>query len=97
MCRGVARTRAVEAALARHDRGTGDTAAITVVPTDLALAKQVGAILHAADAGTEDLLDAHVVAACVARGSALVLTAHDDDIHRLAASVPAVRIVTRHV
>lgn len=94
VCRGAPRTRAVEAALGRHERARGERPAVAVVDTDLASAKQIGAILHAAGAGTEDLVDAAVVAAAVSRGGGLVVTADPRDIGRLAGVVPAVRIMT---
>lgn len=84
----------VEAALRRR----GWPAArrpITVVTTDFALAKQVGAILHGAGAGSADIVDAHVVAACVPYGGGMIVTSDPDDISRLADVVPHVRIVTR--
>ncbi len=94
VCRGAPRTRAVEAALGRHARVRGRRPAVTVVDVDLPLAKQIGAILHAAGAATEDLVDASVVAVAVAGGGGLVVTEDRDDIERLAAVVPAVRIIT---
>lgn len=92
LCRGVARTRQVEAALARRspDRHSG----IKQCDTDFALARQVGAILHGAEAATTDIVDAHVVAVCVAAGGGIVVTTDPTDIHRLAQAVPAVHIVT---
>lgn len=93
-CRGAPRTRAVEAALGRHVRQRGQRPAVAVVDLDLDLAKQLGAILHATSSGNADLVDASVVAAAVSRGGGLVVTADPDDIARLAAAVPAVRVVT---
>ncbi|MGH3614067.1 MAG: PIN domain-containing protein [Pseudonocardia sp.] len=94
LCRGPARTRALEAALARHRPGQGQRPTVTIVNTDLALARQVGAVLHGADAGSTDIVDAHVVAVCARRGGGLVVTSDIDDIERLAATVPSARIVT---
>lgn len=94
-CRGATRTRRVEAALARHRPNRGQRPPVAVVDTDFALARQVGAILHGAAAGSVDLADAHVVAVCARRGGGLVLTSDPDDIARLAAAVPSARIVTR--
>ena len=88
-CRGAARTRRVEAALARL------RPPVSVVNTDFALARQVGAVLHGAAAGSQDMVDAHVVAVCALHGGGLVVTSDADDIERLAQSVPEVRIVTR--
>jgi predicted nucleic acid-binding protein len=95
LCRGVARTRAVEAALGRHDRSLGERPPVRRRDTDFALARQVGAILHGAGANTADIVDAHVVAVCVSAGGGIVLTADPDDIERLAQAAPAVRVVTR--
>ncbi len=88
-CRGAARTRRVEAALARF------RPPLSVVNTDFALARQVGAVLHGAAAGSQDMVDAHVVAVCALHGGGLVITSDAGDIDRLAQAVPAVRIVTR--
>lgn len=90
VARGLGRTRAVESALAR-----AGVFRITVVDTDLGLAKQVGAILHAADSGSIDLVDAHVVAAAMPFGGAIIITSDPGDIHRLAGTAPGLRIVTR--
>jgi predicted nucleic acid-binding protein len=94
-CRGPARTRRVETALARHQRSRGQRPPVAVVDTDFNLARQVGAVLHGAGSGSADLADAHVVAICVRRGGGLVITADPDDIARLAAAVPAARVVAR--
>ncbi|MGI9016731.1 MAG: type II toxin-antitoxin system VapC family toxin [Euzebya sp.] len=95
ICRGAARTRQVEVALGRRGGRDDDRPAVAIVVGDLAVAKGVGAILHASDAGSEDLADAHVVQACVSAGGGLVVTADPDDIRRLAEAVPGIRIVTR--
>ncbi len=94
-CRGAARTRRVESAVARHRPTRGQRPAVDVVDTDFALARQVGAILHGARAGSADLADAHVVALCARQGGGLVVTSDPDDIARLAGAVPSTRIVTR--
>lgn len=95
-CRGVERTRKIEAALARTGRRP-ESAPVVVVDTDFAVARQVGAILHAAGSGVDDIVDAHVVAACVPYGGGLVVTSDPEDIERLAAALPGTRIVTRSV
>ncbi|MGQ0624443.1 MAG: type II toxin-antitoxin system VapC family toxin [Sporichthyaceae bacterium] len=97
LCRGAARTRAVEASLARHSRDRGERPAIRRQDTDLAMARQVGAVLHPAGAGSEQIVDAHVVATCVLAGGGLVLTSDPDDIAALAETVPAIRIVVRRI
>ena len=86
VCRGAARTRRVEAALAR-DR---DGQRIRIVPTDERLAKLVGAVLYAAGRGSEALADAHVVAVCAASDAAVVVSSDPDDIAALAPGVPGV-------
>ncbi len=91
VCRGAARTRRVEVALARERGGQR----INVVPTDERLAKLVGAILHDTKSGSDRLADAHVVAVCAGADNALVLTADPADITALGAAVPGTRIVTR--
>ena len=95
VCRGAPRTRAVESALARHTPTAGQRPPVDVVPTDFSLARQVGAVLHGAGAGSEDIVDAHVVAVCLLHGGGMVITADPTDIDRLAAVVPSARIVTR--
>lgn len=89
VCRGTARTRRVEAALARA------RPPFSVVDTDFALARQVGAVLHGSGTDSRDMIDAHLVAVCVFHEGGLVVTSDPDDIERLARAVPAVRIVTR--
>ncbi|MGI9000460.1 MAG: PIN domain-containing protein [Pseudonocardia sp.] len=91
VCRDLARTRRVEACLARSRGGRR----IRVVPTDERLAKLVGAILHNTRSGSEMLGDAHVVAVCTGADTAVVVTSDPDDVTRLGAAVPGVRIVTR--
>lgn len=94
LARGVKRTRALEASLSRHD-GTSGQPPVSIVDTDFDLARLVGSILFAGNVGTEDLVDAHVVAVCAMYQGGLVVTADPDDINRLAQGVPAVRVVTR--
>jgi len=92
VARGRDRTRALEAAVIHDDRPGGSRPAIRLVDTDFVLARQVGAILHAAGRGSADLADAHVVAVGVAAGGGLVATSDPDDILALAAAVPATRL-----
>lgn len=94
-CRGVARTRRVEAAVARHHQVRGQRPPVSVVDTDLILARQVGAVLHGAGTDSGEMVDAHVVAVCALHGGGLVVTADRDDIERLAQAVPSVRVLTR--
>jgi predicted nucleic acid-binding protein len=92
VARGRDRTRALEAALARHERSRGDRPAVRLVDTDFAVARLVGAVLNAAGSGSERIVDAHVVAVCVPPGGGLVVTSDPDDILDLAGVVPAARI-----
>lgn len=94
-CRGTARTRRVEHALARHRPARGQRPAVKVVDTDFSLARQVGAVLYGAQAGSTHLAGAHVVAVCARHGGGLVVTSDAGDLDRLAATVPSARIVTR--
>lgn len=91
VCRGTARTRRVEAALARNRGGQR----IRVLPTDERLAKLVGAILYETGSGSERLGDAHVVAVCAGADSAVVFTSDPDDIAILAVAIPGTRVVIR--
>ncbi len=91
VCRGRDRTRRVEVAIAR-DRG-GQR--IRVIPTDVRLAKLVGAVLNGAESGSELLADAHVVAVCADFDAAIVITSDIEDITKLADAVSGTRIVSR--
>lgn len=91
VCRGAARTRRVEAALARNRGGQR----LRVVPTDERLAKLVGAILHTTGRASEYLGDAHVVAVCAGADVAVVITSDPDDIAALAVAVPGTRVTVR--
>jgi len=92
VARGRDRTRALEAAVIRDDRPGGSRPAVRLVDTDFFLARQVGAILHAAGRGSADLADGHVVAVAVGAGGGLVATSDPDHILALAATVPATRL-----
>ncbi len=91
VCRGVSRTRRIEAALARVHGGKR----IQVVPTDERFAKLVGAILYQTGSGSDRLADAHVVAVCSRADSAIVFTSDPGDITDLAEAIPGTRIVVR--
>jgi predicted nucleic acid-binding protein len=84
--RGTGRSQLVDALLARHEP------AIETRDTDRPLARFVGAVLYAAGAGTEHMVDAHVVAAAVEAGGGIVLTADTDDLARLAAPYRSVLV-----
>lgn len=66
---------------------------IRVRDTDRSLARIVGGVLAAAQAGSEHLADAHVIAAAVELGGGLVLTADTEDLDRLAASYGSVTVI----
>jgi predicted nucleic acid-binding protein len=91
VCRGAARTRTVEAALARQFGGQR----IRIVPTEERLAKVVGSILHQTGSGSDRLADAHVVAVCAQADVAVVITSDPNDIHELSAAIPATRVLVR--
>lgn len=52
-----------------------------------------GGVLHAAGAGSADLVDAHVVAVAAEDDRAVVLTGEPGDLGRLAAPCPGVTVV----
>lgn len=96
VARGRDRTRALEAAVSRHNPVQGERPVLRLVDTDFDLARRVGAILTATGSGSDRMVDAHVVAVCVPAGGGLVVTSDPDDITELAGAVPAARIrVTR--
>lgn len=66
---------------------------IRVRDTDRPLARIVGGVLAAAQAGSEHLADAHVIAAAVELGGGIALTVDIEDLSRLAASYGSVTIV----
>ena len=67
---------------------------ILVRSTDRQLARLVGGALTAAEAGSELLADAHVIASAVELGGGLALTVDRKDLERLAASYRNVTVVT---
>ena len=76
--RGAGRNQMIDALLSR------ETQALELRDTDRVLARLVGAVLSAARAGSEDLADAHVVAAAVEAGGGIILTVDEADLKRLA-------------
>ena len=84
--RGPKHNQVVDSCLARE---TG----IGVRDTDRPLAKLVGGVLAAAGAGSEHLVDAHVVAAAVELGGGVALTGDADDLERLAVAYRNVTVV----
>lgn len=97
VARGRARQSAIEALLRRHDVSRGQRSPVRVVPTDFDLARRVGTVLHAARAGSEDLVDAHLVAICIEHGGGLVVTSDPGDVARLGAPFPGLRLVVSGV
>ncbi|MGH9111041.1 MAG: PIN domain-containing protein [Acidimicrobiales bacterium] len=65
---------------------------IRVRDTDRPLARLVGGVLAAAGAGSDDLADAHVVAAAVETGGGVVLTGDANFLERLAGNYPNVHV-----
>lgn len=84
--RGPHHNQLVDACLSRE---TG----IEVRDTDRGLARLVGGVLAAAQAGSSYLADAHVVAAAVELGGGLALTTDPEDLNRLAAAYRNVTVV----
>jgi hypothetical protein len=83
--RGRGKNQIVDACLSRE---TG----LHIRDTDRLLARLVGAVLAAADAGSADLADAHTVAAAMETGGGVILTGDPSDIERLAAGYPNIHI-----
>ncbi|MGO9912149.1 MAG: VapC toxin family PIN domain ribonuclease [Acidimicrobiales bacterium] len=79
MYRGSQQTQRVDALLARTE------GALNCRDTDRRLARLVGGVLHAGGAGSEDIVDGHVVAVTVEAGGGVILTGDIDDLERLAA------------
>jgi predicted nucleic acid-binding protein len=84
--RGRGRVQAVDALLARET-------ALLVRNTDRAFARLVGAVLNAAGADSEMIVDAHSVAAAIEAGGGIVLTTDPRDLERLAGPYRNVQIV----
>ncbi len=81
--RGPRRNPVVDACLSRE---TG----LSVRDTDRVLARAVGGVLVAAGAGSEDMVDAHLVAVAAEPDRGVVLTGDEPDLTRLAAAYPSV-------
>jgi predicted nucleic acid-binding protein len=96
-CRGQARTRAVEALLARHAPDRHQSKPIRVVDTDFEMARVVGTVLFSGSAGSEDLVDAHLVSICINRGGGVILTSDPSDLVRLSAPFLGVKIFVRKI
>ena len=66
--------------------------AILVVDTDRTLAREIGHLLAQAGRGSQDHVDASVVAVASISGDAAIATADVDDISALAAGLPGIRV-----
>lgn len=84
--RGSVHNASVDALLSR-------SSSVVVRSTDRSLARLVGGVLAAADAGSEMLADAHVIAVAVEQGGGIALTGDPDDLERLAAAFRNVVVV----
>jgi hypothetical protein len=60
--------------------------------TDVRLARLVGGVLHASSVGSEDMVDAHLVAVAVEAGGGVVLTGDTDDLERLGAPYRSIAV-----
>ena len=85
--RGPKHNQVVDALLTRET-------AIAVRDTDRTLARLVGGLLSAAAAGSDAMVDAHVVATAVEAGGGTVVTGDPDDLERLAVAYPYVHVTT---
>ena len=85
VCRGQRR----DAAVAHLLNGRG----IEVEPLTSAIARSAGALLHEASLGSAHAVDAFVVATAISFGAAVIATSDPDDLARLAARHPNVRIM----
>ena len=83
--RGGGHDQSVDACLAREG-------GIAVAPTDRSLARRIGHLLASAARGSEQHVDAAVVAVCAAAGGGMVLTGDPTDLTDLAAANPAITI-----
>jgi predicted nucleic acid-binding protein len=77
--RGSGHNQLVDACLAREG------AALDTRDTDRALARIVGGVLAGAKAGSEMIVDAHVVAVAVEAGGGVIVTGDEQDLNRLSA------------
>jgi hypothetical protein len=86
MYRGRHHNQVVDACLSRE---TG----LMIRDTDRALARLVGGILTAADRGSADMVDAHVIGAAVECGGGVCLTGDPSDLEALAAPYANVQVI----
>lgn len=74
------------------DACLGRETGLVVRVTDRPFARLVGGILNAAGAGSDDMADAHCIAAAVESGGGVVLTGDPLDLERLAASYANIHV-----
>ena len=95
--------RVPSAALVELYRGQGTDEAIDlelrrgyarVITTGVRIARLAGHLLAAIDAGSELAIDALVVATAIRLGGGLILTHDPDDLERLSAAYPNVRVAS---
>lgn len=84
--RGLRHNQLIDACLSRE---TG----LRIRDTDRPMARLVGSILSAANAGSQFIVDAHVVACLVEQGGGVALTGDSHDLVRLAAAYRNVNVV----
>lgn len=84
--RGAGRSAFLDACLSRE---TG----LLIRNTDREFARLVGGVLASARAGTELVVDAHVVAAAIEAGGGVVLTGDSKDLVRLAAPYRNIQVI----
>lgn len=75
------------------DATMGREGSILVRDTDRDFARLVGGVLSAAGAGSEDIIDAHCVAAAAEHGRGVVITTDESDLNRLTANYRSVSVV----
>lgn len=83
--RGGGHDQAIDACLAREG-------GIAVAPTDRSLARRIGHLLAKASRGSENHVDAAVVAVCAAAGGGVVLTADPGDLSDLSGGNPGITV-----
>jgi len=84
--RGQGHDQAIDAFLSRYKDG------VRIVNTDRDLARLVGNLLARSRRGSEDHVDATVVATAVRLGGGLIMTSDPDDITRLADGLPNIEV-----
>lgn len=75
------------------DATIGREGSMLLRDTDRTFARLVGGVLFGANAGSEDMVDAHCIAAAAEHGRGVVITADESDLSRLAANYRPVVVV----